>query len=167
MAVTFLAVVVIAGYAGYRAGTIRLVASLDAQQLPRERASAVYRRLERLCVRANTREPPLLVTDLGAPNALSIGGPRKGVVVLDRRLFNLLTIDELEVILAHELAHMERYHTFVNTLALTAVRMLALLVSWSCFRRYSCWRDSTTRLAGSLAGLASDAWGLRPAFVGL
>jgi len=40
----------------------------------------------------------------------------------------LLTIDELEGILAHELAHLESYHTLINTVVLTAVRMLVGLV---------------------------------------
>lgn len=133
VALVVLLVVVGAGYAGYRVGTVRLVASLDARRLPRERAPAVYRRLQRLCADANAREPLLLVANLGAPNALSLGGPRRGVVVLDRRLFRLLTIDELEGILAHEIAHMERYHTFVNTLALTAARLLVVVVLVALF----------------------------------
>jgi heat shock protein HtpX len=124
IAVAFLGVVVVAGYVGYRTGTVRLVASLDAVTIPVERAPALYRRLERLCSESQVDQPTLLFADLGAPNALSIGGPRRGVVVLDRRLFKLLTIDELEGILAHELAHMERLDTLWNTLALTAARLL-------------------------------------------
>lgn len=122
-------VVLVAGYLGYRVGTLRLLASLDGLRLSPNRAPQVYRRLERLCTRMNVREPPLVVAQLGAPNALSIGGPRKGVVVVDRSLLGLLTIDELEGILAHELAHMENYDTFLNTLALTAARTVVGLVS--------------------------------------
>lgn len=127
--VAFLGVVLVAGYVGYRLGTVRLVASLDAVEIPPERAPRLYRRLERLCLNARVDAPTLLVADLGAPNALSIGGPRRGVVVFDSRLFELLTLDELEGILAHELAHMERSDTFWNTLALTAARSLVGLVS--------------------------------------
>lgn len=68
------------------------------------------------------------MADIGAPNALSIGGPRSGVIVLDRRLLTLLTMDELEGILAHELAHLERRDAFVQTLAVSAMRTLAALV---------------------------------------
>lgn len=127
--VGFLGVVVVAGYAGYRLGTVRLVASLDAVRIPAERAPEVYRRLERLCLESQANQPTLLLADLDAPNALSIGGPKTGVIVLDRRLFELLTMDELEGILAHELAHMERLDTLWNTLALTAARLLVGAVS--------------------------------------
>lgn len=128
LAGAFLASVVILGYAGYRMGTARLVTSLDARELPPERAPGLYRRLARLCDRMDVSSPPILVADLGAPNALSIGGPRRGVVVLDRQLFGLLTIDELEGLLAHELAHMESHDTFVRTLIVTAVRAFVALV---------------------------------------
>ncbi len=125
LSAAFVGVVAVAGYVGYRLGTLRLVASLDAVEIPVDRAPTLYRRLERLCLRSSVDQPKLLVANLGAPNALSIGGPRRGFVVLDRQLLALLTIDELEGILAHELAHMERSDTLWNTLAVTAGRLLA------------------------------------------
>ena len=124
----FVGGVVAAAYLGYRAGTVRLVASLQARELPRDRAPELYRRLDRLAGSMQAGRPPVLVADLGAPNALSVGGPRRGAVILDRSLLEFLTVDELEGILAHELAHLERYDTFLNTLAVTAIRTLAGVV---------------------------------------
>lgn len=123
----------LAAYLSYRFGTARLLAGLDAAELPRTRAPEVYRRLDRLCLEMDVATPPLLVADLGTPNALSLGGPRTGVIVLDRRLLSLLTIDELEGIVAHELAHMERYDTFVQTLAVSLLRTLVGLVTLVLF----------------------------------
>lgn len=124
----FTIVVVVGGYAGYRLGTLRVIASLETRELEHQEAPEVHRRLDRLATRMNVAKPPVLLADLGAPNALSLGGPKRGVIVLDYRLLRLLTIDELEGILAHELAHMEGYDTFVNTLVITAVRTLVGLV---------------------------------------
>lgn len=120
---------VLAGYLSYRFGTARLLAGIEGRELPRGRAPDLYRRLDALCDGMDVSPPPILVADLGVPNALSLGGPRGGVVVLDRSLLSLLTVDELEGILAHELAHIERYDTFVRTLAVSLVRTLAGLVS--------------------------------------
>lgn len=120
--------IVLGGFLGYRLGSIRLLTSLDGRRLPRERAPELHTRLDRLAEHMHVRRPPILVAHLGAPNALSIGGPRQGVIVLDRQLLALLSVDELEGILAHELAHLESHHTFVNTLALTAVRTLVGVV---------------------------------------
>ena len=124
MVVAFAFGVVVAAYVGYRLGTVRLVASLRANELPRERAPELYRRLDRLSTEMRLARPAILVANLGAANALSVGGPRKGIVVVDQSLLRLLTVDEFEAILAHELAHMESYDTFVNTLVLTTARTL-------------------------------------------
>lgn len=123
-----LAAVAVVGYLNYRVGPARLVAGLDARKLPRARAPDVHRRLERLAEEMGVDVPPLLVADLGMPNALSVGGPRRSVLVVDRRLLNVLTVDELEGILAHELAHIRGYDTFVQTMAITLVRVLSGIV---------------------------------------
>lgn len=119
---------VLGGYLGYRVGTARLLARVGATELPRRRASALHRRLDRLAAAMDVHPPPLLVADLGAPNAMSIGGPRSAAIVLDRSLLGLLTLDELEGILAHEMAHVESNDAFVQTLAASAARSLAGLL---------------------------------------
>lgn len=124
-AAVLLAVVAVGAYLNYRAGPARLVAGLDARELPRGRAPGVYSRLDRLAAEMGVDPPPLLVADLGMPNALSVGGPRRSVVVLDRRLLEVLSADELEGILAHELAHIRGYDTFVQTMAVSLVRALS------------------------------------------
>lgn len=128
LAGVFLLFVVVAGLLGYRLGVARIATSVNASELSRGQAPSIHRRLDRLCVTMDIERPPLLIADLGAPNALSIGGARRGAIVLDRRLLSLLTIDEIEGILAHELAHLESYHTLINTVVITAVRMLVGLV---------------------------------------
>jgi heat shock protein HtpX len=119
------ALTLVAGFVSYRLGAARLLAGIQTRELPRQRAPAVYRRRDRLCEQMSLDAPPLLVADLGAPNALSIGGPREGVIVFDKRLLRLLTIDELEGIMAHELAHLESRDAFVQTLAVSTFRTLA------------------------------------------
>jgi len=123
-----LAGILLAGYLGYRLGSARLVTNLNATALPEHRAPAVYRRLDRLCSRMGIDPPPLLVADLGAPNALSLGGPGEGTIILDDDLLRLLTIDELEGIIAHELAHIESYDAFVQTTIVTAMRTVVALL---------------------------------------
>jgi heat shock protein HtpX len=113
------------GAASYHLGTARLLAGVETRELPRRRARTLYRRRDRLCHELGIDPPSLLVADLGAPNALSIGGPRGSAVILDRRLFSLLSTEELEGILAHELAHVEGRDAFLQTLAVSAMRTLS------------------------------------------
>ena len=108
------------GAASYRYSTGRLLAALDATPLPRERAPELYRRLDRLTERMRVGDPELSVARMRVPNAFAIGDRRRGVVVFDRALLSLLSADELEALLAHELAHVESYDGFVQTLAYSA-----------------------------------------------
>ena len=116
------------GYLSYRFGTSALLSRLEAVELPRSRAPTLYRRLDRLEAAMNVSRPTLLFAQLPAPNAFAVGTARNGAVVVDPSLFRLLTADELEALLAHELAHLEGYDAFVQTLALNVFRTVAGLV---------------------------------------
>jgi heat shock protein HtpX len=112
------------GYLSYQYGTARMLDALDARRLPRERAPALYGRLDELADRMGVGTPTVAVARMEMPNALAVGGGRDGVVVLDGRLFRLLDAEELEGILAHELAHLENRDSLVQTLAYSLARTL-------------------------------------------
>ena len=115
-------------YASYRFGTARLLARLDATELPRQRAPEVHRRLDRLCAEMDVDRPSLQVARMPVPNAMAVGGVGSGAILLDRRLFSLLTAAELETILAHELSHLESNDGLVQTLAYSLGQSLVWLV---------------------------------------
>lgn len=115
----------LSGYLSYRFGTAQLLRNLHAVELPRTRAPGLYRRLDRLCEQSGIEQPRLLVADLPTPNTLALGGARGGILVFDRSLFSVLDGDELEAIMAHELAHLENYDALVQTLAYSALRTVA------------------------------------------
>ncbi len=116
------------GYATYRVGTRRLLASLQPQRLPRERYPGLYRRFDRVAAAMDVESPHLLVADVGQPNALSLGGRRGGYVVVDPRLLGLLDADELEGVLAHELAHLRSRDSIVQSVAYSFVRTIGTAV---------------------------------------
>ncbi|WP_224448845.1 M48 family metallopeptidase [Haloprofundus salilacus] len=116
------AVVLLTAWANYRFGVPRLLASVDAMPLAPERAPALYRRLDALCDRMEIATPAVYVARLAAPNAFALGGPRDGIVVVDRSLFRMLSADEFEALLAHELAHLEGYDGLVQMFAISALR---------------------------------------------
>nr|WP_049890981.1 M48 family metalloprotease [Natrinema versiforme] len=123
-----IAVGLLGGYLSYRLGTKHLLSSLEAVELPRSHAPGFYRRIDALESRMNVGSPTILLARLPMPNAFALGSKRNGVVVLDRSLLRLLTLDELEALAAHELAHLERYDAFVQTLAYSVFRLVAGLV---------------------------------------
>jgi heat shock protein HtpX len=117
------AVTLALGYLSYRFGTARVLAELRAVPLSPRRAPGAYRRLQRLADRMGIDPPTLYVARMAAPNAVSLGGP-SGAVVLDDALFRILDAEEFEAVLAHELAHIERRDSLLQTLASTVGRTL-------------------------------------------
>ncbi|WP_202613899.1 M48 family metallopeptidase [Halostella pelagica] len=112
------------GYTSYRAGAKRIVSGLGAVELPRSRAPWLYRRLDRLSAEMDAGNPSIYVAALPAPNALAVGAG-EGVVVLDRDLFRILDGDEMEAILAHELAHLETRDALLQTLGSSLVQTVS------------------------------------------
>jgi len=119
-AITLLAVavaVVIVAYFGNRFGTRQLLANVGATLVPPDRAPALYERIGELCERMDVAVPTVYVARMAAPNALALGAIGRGSIVLDRSLFRILTTEEMDAILAHELAHLESHDGLVETLA--------------------------------------------------
>ncbi|WP_128478602.1 M48 family metallopeptidase [Halorussus pelagicus] len=116
------------GYLSYRFGTGQLLSRVGAADLSRRRAPEVHARLDRLAEEMNAGRPRLLVGRIGAPNAMALGGVRDGAVVLDRSVLFLLSADELEALLAHELAHLESKDSLVQTLAYSTGQSLVWVV---------------------------------------
>jgi heat shock protein HtpX len=131
-AVAILATALVVGLLSYYTGTTQLKRSLDATALPRSYAPGVYRRLDWLTDRMHAGDPALLVAKMPVPNAFAVGGPSPAIVV-DRRLFVLLSPDEMEALLAHELAHFERRDALIQTMAYSLTQSLVSLVGIAVF----------------------------------
>lgn len=117
----------VVGYLSYRIGSVRILHALDAAELPREHAPNLHRRVDRIATAMDVDRPPIYVTDLGTPNALSIGGRRPAIVV-DRELLRLLDPDEIDGIVAHELAHLEGRDGLIKTLGATLLQTVSSLL---------------------------------------
>lgn len=120
------------GVVNYWAATARLKRSLDAVELSRARASEIYRRLDTLVNQMDVETPTLLLAELPVPNAFAIGSGT-GTIVVDRRLFRLLSTEEFEGLLAHELAHLETRDALVQTVGYSLVQTLIGLIGLMLF----------------------------------
>ncbi|RLM34536.1 M48 family metallopeptidase [Haloarcula sp. Atlit-120R] len=79
-----------------------------AEDMPDDqRFGYVHQMVRRLCRDMNVEEPRLMVMDMGVPNAFAVGRKGAGVVVVSSELMQLLDDDELEGVIAHELAHIK------------------------------------------------------------
>ncbi|WP_323674471.1 M48 family metalloprotease [Halorubellus sp. PRR65] len=115
-------------YVGSRQIILQLI---DAQELSADEHPEIHERVEVLCDRMDLPKPTLLVGDVGMMNAFALGRPGNGFVVLTPQLIQALTMDEMEGILAHELAHLDSYDVVVMAAAQSAIVMVALLVRYT------------------------------------
>ena len=86
--------------------------------------------LERLCGMADMPVPRIDLMETDVPNAFSAGrSPKKAVIVVTQGLLERLDDEELEAVLAHELAHVANRDAFVMTIA-AAPTMLGRKLLW-------------------------------------
>lgn len=83
-------------------------------------APDLYRMVERLSANANLPVPKLYIMDTPTPNAFATGrDPQHGVVAVTTGILQMLSRDELEGVIAHELAHIKNRDMLTSTIAAT------------------------------------------------
>jgi heat shock protein HtpX len=99
-----------------------------------EEAPELYQMVDRLRQRANLPMPMVAVAASEQPNAFATGrNAKRAVVCVTAGILQLVSKDELEGVIAHELAHIKHRHMLVGTIAATmagAVAMIGRILSW-------------------------------------
>lgn len=110
-----------------------------AQPLPEREYRWLYDMTRRLTQRANMPMPKLYIIPELQPNAFATGpSPSKGIVAFTAGLLQNMSQDEVEGVLAHELAHIKNRDMLTMTVAATVVGAITWLVDmmrWSIFFR--------------------------------
>jgi len=89
----------------YKVGKWAALRSVGAEDLPEEQYPQIHQQVRRLSRDMGIEKPRLMVARMGVPNAFAVGRKGAGVVVVSTELVQLLDDDELNGVLAHELAH--------------------------------------------------------------
>jgi len=91
-----------------------------------------YEFIERLCAARGLKLPRIGVIQSGTPNAFSFGhAPGDARVVVTTGLLDILTPDETNAVLAHELGHIEHWDFVVMTIAALAPLILYQIYVWT------------------------------------
>jgi len=100
-----------------------------------EEAPELYGMVDRLRQRAGLPMPVVAVAASEQPNAFATGrNPENAVVCVTAGILRALPPQELEGVIAHELAHIKHRHMLTGTMAATmagAVGMLASMARWA------------------------------------
>src|ERR671922_433672 len=92
--------------------------SSGAKVVTREQFPKLHDIIERIVARNNLPKPKIAVINTNMPNAFATGkGPKSSVVAVTTGLIDLLDIEELEGVIAHELTHIKNRDVLVLTLA--------------------------------------------------
>ena len=134
MTIALVFAVLMNGFAYFFSDKIALMAS-GAQPVTREQAPRLYAVLERLCGKANLPMPRLYVIPQPAPNAFATGrNPRHASVAVTAGLLELMSDEELEGVIAHELSHVRNYDILTTSIAATlagAITWIAEMGRWA------------------------------------
>jgi heat shock protein HtpX len=92
--------------------------SVGAKVVTPEQAPELHAMVERLAQIADLPKPKVAVADTNVPNAFATGrNPQNAAVAVTRGLMSRLNREELEGVIAHELAHIRNRDVMVMTLA--------------------------------------------------
>lgn len=98
-----------------------------ARPVTPEQAPDLYKMVARLTQRAKMPMPKVYIVDSDVPNAFATGrNPENGVVAVTTGIMRALNYDELEGVVAHELAHIKNRDTLISTI----VASIAGVISW-------------------------------------
>lgn len=106
-----------------------------AQQVDRHAAPGLYTIIERLSARAGMPMPKVFIITSAQPNAFATGrSPEHASVAATTGLLDRLSPEEVEGVMAHELAHVKNRDTLIMTVTATiagAIGMMANIFAFS------------------------------------
>ena len=106
-----------------------------AKQVTEAEAPELYSMVRRLSQRAELPMPKVYVMEQDQPNAFATGrNPQHGAVAVTTGIVRILSREELEGVIGHELAHIKHRDILVSTVAATiagAISYLAQMAQWT------------------------------------
>jgi heat shock protein HtpX len=121
-------------------------------------APAFYAIVERLALKAGLPMPRVYLLPSASPNAFATGrNPQHAAVAATEGILRILTSEELEGVMAHELAHVQNRDILVSTIAATfagAISMIGSMLQWGAILGAGRGNDEEEGGGGMLGALA-------------
>jgi heat shock protein HtpX len=130
-----------------------------AQEVSESSAPALYGMVRNLSLKANIPMPRLFIIPEETPNAFATGRNEKhAVVAVTEGIMRILSKEELEGVIAHELSHIKNKDMLISSIAATiagAISMLATMAQWAAI--FGGGRSSDDDEKGGIIGLIATA----------
>jgi len=110
------------------------LAAMGAREVSPQEAPELHAMIERLCVQADIPKPRIAVVDSPMPNAFALGRSQKhATVCATTGIMQILTPQELEGVMAHELTHVLNRDVAIMTLASFFASIASMIVQFGLF----------------------------------
>lgn len=127
-------IAVVMNFASYWYSDKIVLMAQGAQEIQQAQAPELFGIVGRLALNAGLPMPRVYVVPGAQPNAFATGrGPEHAAVAVTQSIVDLLTPQELEGVLGHELAHVKNRDVLISTVAATIGGGISLLVQIAQF----------------------------------
>lgn len=128
----------------------------NAREVDAQSAPEFHGLVASLARRANMPMPRVYIVDNPNPNAFATGrNPENAAVAATTGLLSMLSRDEVEGVMAHELAHVKNRDTLIMTMVATIAGALSMLANFGMFFRGNDRNGLATLLAVLIAPFAA------------
>ncbi len=112
-------------------GSSIVLRAVGAREISKHEDPELVNVVEEMCIASNLPRPKIYLIDSAATNAFASGmKPEASVVAITRGLREKLSRDELQGVIAHEMAHIGNYDSRVMVLMAVIVGSIAILSDW-------------------------------------
>ena len=123
-----LAVTAFFGVFQYFLGKKMALWSVGAEDLDENDHHRIHAAVERMSRDMGIEKPRVMKAQMGVPNAFAVGRKGAGVVVISDELISLLDQEELEGVIAHELAHIRNRDVIMMVVGQSIASMVGIAV---------------------------------------
>ena len=103
-----------------------------AKEVSPAEAPNLHKIVDGLAMKAGIPKPKVYIVESGMPNAFATGrNPEHAAVAATTGILQLLSYEEMEGVLAHELAHVKNRDTLISAIAATLAGVVTMLAHWA------------------------------------
>jgi len=133
-AVLFFLIAVAMNFVSYFYSDKIVLKMYGAREVSEDEAPELHSIVNELTVNAGIPKPKVAIVESSTPNAFATGrNPKKAVVAVTTGILGLLSRDELEGVIAHELGHVKNRDILIGAIAATIAGTIFIVADYARF----------------------------------